>query len=147
MFSRPDKDTYYLDIASVVSERSTCLRRNYGAVVVNNDEIVSTGYNGNVRGADNCYERGSCNRIDAKHNDGLYVGCESVHAEMNALISASRAETLGGTLYLSGFEVWPKGTREELYDVTPCPICMRMIRNAGILKVVTRSKVIDTSGK
>lgn len=140
MFSRPDKDTYYLDIAAVVSERSTCLRRNYGAVIVNNDEIISTGYNGNVRGAPNCYELGNCSRIEAEHNDGLYIGCESVHAEMNALISASRQEVIGATLYLAGFEVWERGAREELDTVSPCPICSRMIKNAGIKRVVTRTE-------
>jgi len=143
MFSRPDKDTYYLDIAAVVSERSTCLRRNYGAVIVNNDEIISTGYNGNVRGAVNCYEVGNCSRIEAEHNDGLYIGCESVHAEMNALISASRQEVIGGTLYLAGFDVWPKGMKVELDEVSPCPICSRMIKNAGIKRVVTRSKIYE----
>lgn len=144
---RPDKDTYYLDIAAVVSERSTCVRRHYGAVIVNNDEIVSTGYNGNVRGAVNCYERMQCTRVEAEHNDGLYIGCESVHAEMNALISASRAEMIGATLYLAGFDVYSLAgvKHEEILDATPCPICSRMIKNAGIKRVVTRSKSYDLS--
>lgn len=129
--SRPTKDEYYLDIARAVSHRSTCLRRQYGAVIVNNDEIIATGYNGSPRGECNCCDVGICNRIGHAHNDGDYSSCNSVHAEQNALISASRAEMLGGTLYLAGFE------NGQAIAAEPCPICARMIKNAGIKKVIT----------
>lgn len=129
---RPDKNYYYLGIAAAVSRRSTCLRRQYGAVIVNNDEIVSTGYNGSPRGCENCCDSGSCNRIGHEHNDGDYSTCNSVHAEMNAIISASRAEMLGATLYLYGEE------NGNVINAEPCPICMRMIKNAGIKKICSK---------
>ncbi len=127
---RPDKDSYYLEIAKAVAGRSTCLRRQYGAVIVNNDEIVSTGYNGSPRGEENCCDTGKCNRIGHEHNDGDYADCRSVHAEMNSLLSAARNEMLGGTLYLAGFE------NGQVITAEPCPICARMIKNAGIKRVV-----------
>lgn len=133
---RPTINEYYLDIARAVSRRSTCLRRQYGAVIVNNDEIISTGYNGSPRGGTNCCDIGLCKRISHAHNDGDYRSCESVHAEMNSLISASRAEMIGGTIYLAGFE-----NAQEI-AAEPCPVCMRMIRNAGIKKIVTKEKTI-----
>ena len=120
---RPTKDEYYIGIAKAVSARSTCLRRHYGAVVVNNDEIISTGYNGPPRGERHC---DVCKRIGHEHNDGDYSTCESVHAEMNAIISASRSEMLGATLYLYGEEDGVPIKAE------PCPICKRMMKNAGI---------------
>lgn len=140
MASRLGKDAYYLEIARAVSKRSTCIKRQYGAVIVNNDEIISTGYNGNVRGEANCYDMMSCSRLGEKHNDGLYVGCESVHAEMNAMLSASRAEMLGSTLYLVGYDIVSIDpvVRSEI-EAEPCPICLRMIKNAGIKKIVTKS--------
>lgn len=128
---RLDKNSYYLKIAEAVAGRSTCLRRQYGAVIVNNDEIIATGYNGSPRGELNCCDIGQCNRSDAAHNDGNYGECRSVHAEMNAIISASRAEMLGGTLYLAGFE------NGQVITAEPCPICARMIKNAGIEEVIT----------
>lgn len=127
---RPDKDTYYLGIAKAVAGRSTCLRRQYGAVIVNNDEIISTGYNGSPRGEVNCCDTGICYRIGKEHNDGNYAECCSVHAEMNAIISASRAEMLGATLYLAGFE------NGQAIAAEPCPICKRLIKNAGIKEVI-----------
>ena len=127
---RPTKDEYYLGIAKAISKRSTCLRRHYGAVIVNNDEIVSTGYNGSPRGDENCCDTGKCNRIGCEHNDGNYGDCKSVHAEMNAIISASRAEMLGSTLYLYGEE----NGHEIIAE--PCPICARMIKNAGIKNII-----------
>lgn len=131
---RPDISTYYLNIAKAVSARSTCLRRQYGAVIVKNDEIISTGYNGGVRGGINCCDRGSCPRQDMPHNSGDYSQCYGVHAEQNAIISASRSEMLGATLYLFGIE-----NDNDIEDVQPCPVCMKMIRNAGITKLVTKS--------
>lgn len=130
---RPSRDEYYMGIAKAVSRRSTCLRRQYGAVIVNNDEIVSTGYNGSPRGGVNCCDTGICNRIGCAHNDGNYANCCSVHAEMNAVISASRAEMIGATLYLAGFE------DGKVIKAEPCPICKRMLENAGIERVVGTS--------
>lgn len=127
---RPTKNEYYLQIAKAVSRRSTCLRRQYGAVIVNNDEIISTGYNGSPRGEENCCDTGICYRVGHAHNDGDYASCCSVHAEMNAIISASRAEMLGATLYLYGEE-----NGKEI-EASPCPICQRLIKNAGIKEVV-----------
>lgn len=128
---RPSHDEYYLKIARAVSRRSTCLRRQYGAVIVNNDEIIATGYNGAPRGCENCCDIGKCNREGHEHNDGNYGDCRSVHAEMNALLSASRQEMIGSTLYLAGFE------NGQAIAAKPCPICERMIINAGIKEVVT----------
>lgn len=150
---RPSKDTYYLDIAIAVSKRSTCLKRHYGAVIVNNDEIISTGYNGNPRGMFNCCQKLTCSRIDKPHNSGDYSDCFSVHAEQNALLSASRRDMIGGILYLVceeyGLDKEKSGKyQEDFYgfneiteDVSPCPICMRMIQNSGIKKIVTRGDI------
>ena len=100
---RIDKENYYLDIAETVLERSTCLRRCYGAIIVKNDEIVSTGYNGAPRGRKNCMDLGYCTREAMNVPSGeRYELCRSVHAEMNAIISAARRDTLGATLYLAG---------------------------------------------
>ena len=130
--SRIDVDSYYLNIAKAVSKRSSCLKRQYGAVIVNNQEIVAAGYNGSPRGEENCCDRGYCERLHEVHNSGLYDTCKSVHAEQNAIISASRRQMIGGTLYLYGEE------NGKVIDCEPCPICERMIKNAGIVKVVTK---------
>jgi dCMP deaminase len=133
---RPNKDVYYLGIAQAVSKRSTCLRRQYGAVIVKDDEIVSTGYNGSPRGDVNCCDSGSCWR--ASHNiphGEQYEKCVAVHAEQNAIISASRRELLGATLYLAGTE------NGKLIEAKPCEICARMIKNSGISRVVTYETV------
>ena len=107
---RIDKENYYLDIAETVLERSTCLRRCYGAIIVNNDEIVSTGYNGAPRGRKNCMDLGCCTREAMRVPSGeRYELCRSVHAEMNAIISAARRDTLGSTLYLAGREAKTAG--------------------------------------
>lgn len=130
---RITKDDYYLTIAAAVSSRSTCLRRRYGAVIVKNDEIIATGYNGSARGQANCCDVGSCWREDNGIPHGeQYEKCVAVHAEQNALISAPRDKLLGATLYLVGFGV--DGMRIQ---ARPCLICERMIANAGIDKVVT----------
>ena len=133
---RIDKENYYLDIAETVLERSTCLRRCYGAIIVNNDEIVSTGYNGAPRGRKNCMDLGCCTREAMRVPSGeRYELCRSVHAEANAIISASRRDMVGGTLYLVGRNAQ---TGELLTDATSCPMCRRHIINAGLERVVIR---------
>lgn len=131
-FQRLSKDEYYINIAKAVSKRSTCLRRQYGAVIINNDEIVSTGYNGSPRGEVNCCDIGTCKRLDKPHNSGDYFDCHSVHAEQNAIISASRKEMIGATLYLYGEE-----NGKIIEDCVPCPVCSRMIKNSGIIRIVS----------
>ena len=133
---RIDKENYYLDIAQTVQERSTCLRKRYGAIIVRNDEIVSTGYNGAPRGRSNCSDLGYCLREKLQIPSGeRYELCRSVHAEANAIISAARSECIGCTLYL----VWMEARTNELAGhITPCSMCRRLIINAGIAKVVTR---------
>lgn len=123
-------DEYYMTIAKAVAMRSTCLRRQYGAVIVNRGEIIATGYNGNVRGEPNCSDTGICKRTDAAHNDGNYSECAAVHAEMNALLSAARKDVIGGTLYLYGME------NGKQIKALPCPICRKLMTNAGIERFV-----------
>ena len=133
---RKSKDEYYLNIAEAVLTRSTCLRRKYGAVIVKDDEIISTGYNGSPRGWDNCCDIGYCVRVQENIPHGeRYEECRSVHAEANAIISASRRDMIGSTLYLAGFEA--DGT--PILDARPCLMCQRLILNAGISSVVTRN--------
>ena len=133
---RVEKDNYYLDIAQTVIERSTCLRRCYGAIIVRNDEIVATGYNGAPRGRRNCSELGKCYREALAIPRGQrYELCRSVHAEANAIISAARKDCIGATLYLAGIDAQ---TGELLPDATSCSMCRRTIINAGIEKVVIR---------
>lgn len=144
MVKRPSKDEYYLGIADAVSKRSTCLRRHYGVVIVNNDEIISTGYNGNPRGFENCIDNGFCSKFDQSHNSSpdSYNICKSVHAEQNALISAKRSDMIGATLYISGYDV---DEHMWLTNPTPCPICLRMIQNAGIVRVVNARGEVQCS--
>ena len=138
---RIDKENYYLDIAETVLERSTCLRRCYGAIIVKNDEIVSTGYNGAPRGRKNCIDLGYCTREAMNIPSGeRYELCRSVHAEMNAIISAARRDTLGSTLYLAGGEA---ATGELLRHATSCSMCRRHIINAGIERVIIRTGEVD----
>ncbi len=133
---RRDKVNYYLDLADVVSKRGTCLRRHYGAVIVNNDEVISTGYVGAPRGRKNCSDLGYCIRQELNIPRGeRYELCRSVHAEANAIISASRDKMLGATLYLSGREV---STGKYIKNSNSCSMCKRMIINAGIKEVVIR---------
>ena len=139
--NRMSKNDYYLAIALVVSKRSTCLKRRYGAVIVNNDEIVSTGYNGNPRGDENCCDRGDCQRMNLPSNSGNYNDCFSVHAEQNAMLSASRNEMLGSTIFLAG-EKYDDGNWVEIEDAEPCPICFRMIKNSGIDRVVSKKGIL-----
>lgn len=142
MATRMGKDEYYVNIAHAVSERSTCLRRHYGVVIVNNDEIIATGYNGNPRGMKNCCEIGVCSKEDVNHNSSpdSYNICRSVHAEMNALISARRSDMIGATLYIYGFDV---DEQLALDNPVPCPICLRMIQNAGIARIVNRQGDVE----
>ena len=133
---RIDKENYYLDIAETVLERSTCLRRCYGAIIVKNDEIVSTGYNGAPRGRKNCMDLGYCTREAMNIPSGeRYELCRSVHAEANAIISAARRDTLGATLYMVC--VAPE-TGALIPGSTSCSMCRRLIINAGIRRVVIR---------
>lgn len=137
MNKRMSKDEYYLKIAETVLERSTCLRRKYGAVIVKNDEIVSTGYNGSPRGLINCIDRGECQREKLMIPKGQrYELCRAVHAEENAIISAGREKTLGSTIYIVGKEV----SNGEYANPSPCIMCSKAIINAGIVRVVGNDK-------
>ncbi len=148
MKKRRDKINYYLDIAETVAERSTCLRRCYGAIIVKNDEIISTGFNGAPRGRKNCIDLGRCIREELKIPSGeRYELCRSVHAEQNCIISASRRDTIGATLYLA----CRSGVTDELVSGTDCcSMCKRTVINAGISTVVIRDtkedyRVIDVN--
>ncbi|MCD7948580.1 MAG: cytidine deaminase [Oscillospiraceae bacterium] len=133
---RIDKENYYLDIAETVAERSTCLRRCYGAILVRHDEIISTGYNGAPRGRANCTELNYCTREAMKIPSGeRYELCRSVHAEQNCIISAARRDMLGATLYMVCRDPASGGV---LPDTTSCALCRRLIINAGIARVVIR---------
>lgn len=139
--ARIDKKNYYLDIAGTVLERSTCQRRHYGAIIVQNDEIVSSGYNGAPRGRKNCGDLGYCAREAMNIPSGQrYELCRSVHAEANAIISAPRREVLGATLYMVCKD--PE-TGELIPGSTSCSMCRRLIINAGIAKVVIRDTPTD----
>lgn len=133
---RRDKINYYLDIAETVLERGTCLRRNFGAVIVKNDQIISTGYTGSPRGRTNCSDVGFCAREALKVPKGQrYELCRSVHAEANAIIDAPRNDMLGSTIYLACHDA----KTGELYgDIAPCLMCKRLIINAGIKTVIIR---------
>lgn len=133
---RIDKNNYYLNVAEEVSKRGTCLRNNYGSVIVNNNEIISTGYTGAPRGRENCCDLGYCRRKKNNTPSGAgYEKCRSVHAEQNAIISASRERMLGSTLYLVGVNA---RNGEYKQNTQPCTLCKRMIINAGIELVVIR---------
>ena len=133
---RIDKENYYLDIAQAALERSTCLRRRYGAIIVQNDEIISTGYNGAPRGRINCADLAYCAREALNVPSGeRYELCRSVHAEANAIISAARREMLGATLYMACRDA---KTGELVPHSTSCSMCRRMMINAGITRLVVR---------
>ena len=135
---RKDKENYYLDIAETVLHRSTCRRRKYGAIIVLNDEIIATGYNGAPRGRKNCLDREVCMRDELGIPSGeRYELCRSVHAEANAIISAARRDMIGSTLYLTGIDA---ATGELLEDTNSCSMCRRLIINSGIEKTVCRVK-------
>ena len=145
---RKDKINYYLDIAEAVLERRTCIRRKFGAIIVKNDEIISTGYVGAPRGRKNCSDLGVCRREQLNVKKGeRYELCRSVHAEANAIISAERTDMIGSVIYLACHDA----RTNELYgDVEPCSMCKRLIINAGIEKVIVRQtkdtyKIIEVS--
>jgi dCMP deaminase len=132
---RPSKEQYYLGIAEQVSQRGTCLRRRYGAVIVKDDQIVSTGYAGAPRGVINCVDLGICERQRMNIPSGQrYELCRSVHAEMNAVIHASRQQTIGAALYLFGIDA---SSSRPILAPECCQLCRRVIINAGIDKVIT----------
>ena len=131
---RRDKTNYYLDIAETVSKRGTCLRRNFGAIIVKNDEIISTGYTGAPRGRKNCSDLGFCRREQLNIPRGTrYELCRSVHAEANCIISASRRDMIDSSLYLVGVDA---KTQELVRDANSCSMCKRLIINAGIKEII-----------
>lgn len=137
---RLSKDEYYLNIARAVAMRSTCIRRQYGAVIVKNDRIISTGYNGSARGADNCCDTGECWReVNGIPHGERYEQCRAVHAEDNAIIFANGQDLIGATLYLTGLE------DGKVIDARPCLMCARKIVNAGITHIVVSTS--DKGGK
>ncbi|MBC8546582.1 cytidine deaminase [Clostridiaceae bacterium NSJ-31] len=134
--TRRDKINYYLDIAQTVLTRGTCMRRNFGAIIVKNDQIISTGYVGAPRGRKNCTDLGFCTRQRLQVPRGTrYELCRSVHAEANAIIHAERSDMIGSTLYLVGREY---DSGEYVANANPCAMCKRMIINAGISTVIVR---------
>lgn len=153
-YRRMSKDDYYLAIALAVSRRSTCLKRHYGCVIVKNDEIIATGYNGSPRGMINCCDRGFCKRANAQRYSG-YENCDSVHAEQNAMLSASRRDMIGATIYLA-CETYTLDKElsakygEDTYawqedsNPVPCSLCARMIANSGIEFVKNRKSVLNS---
>lgn len=133
---RVSKHNYYLDIAETVSERSTCLRKRYGAIIVKNDVIISTGYNGAPRGRKNCTDIGDCMREKMGIPRGeRYELCRSLHAEANAIISASRENMLGSTLYMC---CTSPQDGSIIGNVCSCMMCKRQVINAGISSVIIR---------
>lgn len=133
---RRDKINYYLDIAETVIERGTCIRRNFGAIIVKNDEIISTGYVGAPRGRKNCCDLKYCTREKLNVPRGeRYELCRSVHAEQNAIISAERNKMIGATLFLVGKNY---DDNEYVINANPCALCKRMIINAGIKDIYIR---------
>lgn len=136
---RQTKTENYLELAQILSKRATCLRRRYGAIIVNNDAIAGTGYCGSPRGKPNCTEIGQCEREKQKVKSGeRYELCRSVHAEMNAVINAARtgANILGGTIYISGFDA----KTNKPCNAEPCIMCKRVIINAGLEKVIFQTE-------
>ena len=134
---RVDKVNYYLDIAESVLERGTCLRNNYGSIIVKNDEIISTGYTGAPRGRENCMDLGFCVKKKYFPNvrHGGYDACRSVHAEQNAMLSSSRKDMINADLYLVGVR---KDSKKYEEGASPCQMCRKLIINSGIKKVYAR---------
>ena len=138
---RVKKDKYYLDIAESVTKRSTCLRRQYGAIIVKNDEVISTGYNGAPRGEMNCCDCGFCQRDALGIPKGeRYELCATVHAEANAIISAARRDMIGGTIYIVGIDA----KNGSYANPAPCLMCRRLIKNAGIVRCVGNVNGVPT---
>lgn len=133
---RVSKIDTYLNCAEVFAYRSTCLKRKYGAVIVKDDVVISTGYNGSPRGFENCCEIGTCPRIEKNMHQGEGYGiCCAVHAEMNALLNCSRQQTIGADLYLVGINP----SDNSVHNAKPCPVCARQIIQAGIRNVYLRT--------
>lgn len=133
---RISKINMYLNCAENFAYRSTCIKRKYGAVIVKDDVVISTGYNGSPRGYENCCDRGNCVRMERNMHQGEGYGiCRSIHAEQNALLNCSRDQTLGAVLYLAG--VNPDDN--TVHRAKPCPLCARSIIQSGIEKVVLRT--------
>jgi dCMP deaminase len=130
------KQDYYIGIALAVSKKSTCLKKQYGAVIVKDDEVIATGYNDTCRKEPHC---ATCTKPSGDGDMREYSVCPAVHAEMNAIISASRKEMLGADLYLAGFDAV---TGAENHDARPCEICLRLIKNAGIDRVINSTGII-----
>ncbi|PRR80429.1 Cytidine and deoxycytidylate deaminase zinc-binding region [Clostridium liquoris] len=138
---RINKNNYYLDICETILERGTCLRRNFAAIIVKNDEIISTGYTGAPRGRKNCSDLGYCRREELNVPRGTrYELCRSVHAEQNAIISARRQDMIGASMYLVGKE---QASKNLVNNASPCALCKRFIINSGIEKVVIRDTKIE----
>ena len=133
-------DEYYFQMADAVSIKSKCLKKHYGAIIVKNNEIISTGFNGPARGEAHCTK---CTKVGSDKDVVEYSSCPAIHAEQNAIISASRQEMLGSVLYLFGRDV--SGSIDEIglpIAARPCEICLRLIKNAGIEKVINKNGVI-----
>lgn len=132
---RVSKADTYLNCAEVFAYRSTCIKRKYGAVIVKDDVVISTGYNGSPRGFDNCCDLGRCPRMERNMHQGEGYGiCHAVHAEANALLNCSRQQTIGADLYLTGIN--PQDN--SIHRASPCPLCARLIIQAGIRNVYLR---------
>jgi len=137
--TRRDKNNYYLDIAETVSQRCTCLRRHYGAVIVKEDEIIATGYVGAPRGRKNCSDTNYCIREEKNIARGeRFELCRSVHAEANAIISASRKDMIGSIMYMTGIDM---DTKEYTKNANSCPMCKRLIINAGVKQLIVRDTI------
>ncbi len=134
---RPTLDEYYIEIAKAVSLRSTCLRKHYGAVIVKNGEVIATGFNGPARAEGHCWE---CTKVPSNKDELEYLTCPAIHAEQNAIISASRKEMIGADLYLAGYDV-KTGEAIEC-EAWPCEICLRLIKNAGIDRIINNKGTI-----
>lgn len=133
---RISKINTYLNVAEVFAYRSTCIKRKYGAVIVKNDIVISTGYNGSPRGYENCCDNGECPRIKlGMHQGEGYDICRAIHAEQNALLNCSREQTLGADLYLTSIN--PQDN--SIHSARPCPLCARFIVQAGIRNVILRT--------
>lgn len=133
--ARISKTDTYLNCAENFAYRSTCLKRKYGAVLVKNDTVISTGYNGSPREFENCCDIGECPRIKRNMHQGEgYAMCRAIHAEANALLNCSREQTLGADLYLTS--VNPQDC--SIHEAKPCPLCARLIIQAGINNVILR---------
>ena len=132
---RISKIDTYLNCAETFAYRSTCIKRKYGAVIVKDDVVISTGYNGSPRGFDNCCDIGKCPRIERDMHQGDGYGiCRAIHAEANALLNCSRQQTLGADLYLTGVNLGDN----SIHKAKPCPLCARSIIQAGINNVIMR---------